>query len=117
MGIEENMRTPNCQFCKLLAQKLLKRGIRTELGLVKTNNKDAVRRYYRHAAILGNRQAQVFLAYYYASDLGPHCNRRLALAWFKRAARAGEELCSLVSSENNIGAEEQIRHFKMLISA
>lgn len=111
------MRITDCQFCKLLGQKLLERGIRAELGLIKTNEKDAARQYYRLAAILGNRQAQVFLAYYYASNLGPHCNRRLALAWFKRAAHAGEELCSLVSSENGIEAEKQIQQFKELISA
>ena len=109
------MKTIRCQFCKRLAQHLLECGIRAELGLIKTKDKDAPRRYYRQAAVLGNRQAQVFLAYYYAGDLGKGCNRRLALAWFKRAAYAGEKLCSLVSAENDSEAAAQIRQFETLI--
>ena len=113
---EENIKAVKCQFCKCLAQHLLECGIRAELGLIKAKDKDAPRRYYRQAAILGNHQAEVYLAYYYASDLGRDCNRRLALAWFKRAARAGEDLCSLVSAKSGLNVDEQIRQFKELIS-
>lgn len=108
------MKTIKCQFCKRLAQHLLECGIRAELDLIKTKDKDAPRRYYRQAAVLGNRQAQVFLAYYYAAN-SVHSNRRLAIAWFKRAARAGEELCTLVSPESILDVDKQIQRFKTLI--
>lgn len=105
-----------CKFYKILARMFFERGIQAELELIKTKKRDDARRYYRQAAVLGNRQAQVFLAYYYAADLGVHSNHRLAIAWFKRAAQAGEELCTLVSPESTLDVDEQIQRFKTLIS-
>lgn len=104
------------QTQKIIAQKLLEKGIEAELGIARTADLCAAKRFYRRAALLGNRQAKVFLAYYYATDPGSSSNRRLALAWFKRAAYSGEELCSLVSSSNELDPKLQIREFKRLIS-
>lgn len=101
---------------KILARKLLEKGIEAELGIAGTADLNAARRFYRRAALLGNRQAQVFLAYYYAMHLDYPFAHRLALAWFKRAAYSGEELCSLVSSSNGKEPKLLIREFKRLIS-
>lgn len=107
-------------FRRYLARQLLEKGIEAELGIVKDT--DAARRNYRRAAILGNRQAQVFLAYYYASNPCRRSNRRLALAWFRRAINAGEKLCELVSMSEDLDHDEknsvavQIKQFERLLS-
>lgn len=110
------MNTALEQIRKNIARKLLKKGIEAELGIAGRPDSGAAKRFYRRAALLGDRHAQVFLAYYYATDVNVPNNRRLAIAWFKRAARAGEELCSLVSTDSCLSTEEQIQRFKTLIS-
>lgn len=105
-------------FRRILARNLLEKGIKAEIGYFKTNGNDTAKRFYRRAAILGNRQAQVFLAYYYASEYyGLNINRRLSLAWFKRAAKSGDELCSLVSPVRGLDAKNQIQQFMGLLMA
>jgi len=105
-------------FSRILARRLLEKGIKTELGIVRTANANMAKRFYRRAAILGNRQAQVFLSYYYAAEFyNQNANRRLSLAWFKRAACSGDELCSLVSPEKAIDAKMQIQEFTALLTA
>ena len=110
------MKTQLKQIRTNIARKLLEKGIEAELGIAGTADLNAARRFYRRAALLGNRQAQVFLAYYYALYLDFPFARRLALAWFKRAAYSGEELCTLVVSSNEKDPKLLIREFKRLIS-
>lgn len=104
------------QTREIIARRLLEKGLEAELGLAGSADFNAAKSFYRRAALLGNRQAQVFLAYYYATDPSSPSSRRLALAWFKRAAYSGEELCSLVASSNEKNPKLQIREFKRLIS-
>ena len=110
------MKTQLKQIRTNIARKLLEKGIEAELGIAGTADLNAARRFYLRAALLGNRQAQVFLAYYYALYLDYPFAHRLALAWFKRAAYSGEELCSLVVSSNEKDPKLLIREFKRLIS-
>lgn len=100
-----------CPSNKRLARSLHECGIKAELGIIKGNHVSLPRHYFRLAAILGDHAAQFTLALNYAAGLDGHKNRRLAMAWFKRAAWAGEELCALVSPKQNSTPEEQIRLF------
>lgn len=101
--------------CKRLARNLLEHGVKTELGIIKGRRRDSAWRDYRCAAILGDTQAQFFLALNYAAGLDGHKSRRLAMAWFRRAVCAGEELCTLVSDKRDLLPEDLIRMFGKLI--
>ena len=98
-----------------LAKKLYECGIRAELGLIKRKQLDLDWLYLRLAAILGDREAQFSLAIRYAIGLDGRKNRRLSMAWFKRAALAGEELCALASPTQNSTPKEQIRCFEKML--
>lgn len=102
---------------RLRARKFLERGVRTELGMLTQNSYDAVWRDYRQAAILGDTQAQFFLAIHYAAGLDGHKNERLATAWFRRAALRKEKLCELVSRKPDEAPEELVRMFAELCEA
>jgi len=98
-----------------LAKKLYEFGIRAELGLIKRKQLDLDWLCFRTAAILGDREAQFSLAIRYATGLEGRKNRRLSMAWFKRAALAGEELCALASPTQNSTPEEQIQCFEKML--
>ena len=100
---------------KRRARNFLEHGVRTELGIVKQRRRDSAWRNYRCAAILGDTQAQFSLALSYASGLDGHKSGRLAMAWFKRAAWAGEGLCALVSRRQGDSPDELIWRFRNLI--
>ena len=100
---------------KLRARELLEHAIQTELGISDDNQFDTAFLNYRRAAMLGDHQAQFFLALHYAFRPCRRKNRRLALAWFKKAAYARETLCSLVSKREGASAEELIRLFGKLL--
>lgn len=100
---------------KLRARELLEHAIQNELDLSDRNQFGKAFLDYRRAAMLGDHQAQFFLALHYASGLCGHKNHRLALAWFKKAAYAGESLCTLVSQREGATAEELIRLFGKLL--
>lgn len=104
-------------FNQRLARRLLDRGVKAELGIARAKCQDAAWQDYRRAAVLGDRQAQFFLAIHYAAGWDGHKNLRLALAWFKRAALAGEELCTLVSPQRDVPPKELVRLFKDLLSS
>ena len=106
----------NHQSGSRLAKRLYECGIKAELGILKGKPFALPWHYFRLAAILGNTQAQFTLALNYAAGLDGRKNRTLALAWFKRAARAGEELCALVSPKPDSTPEEQIRLFAEALS-
>ena len=100
---------------KCRARKFLERGLRTELGIIKQRRRDSTWRDYRCAAILGDTQAQFSLALNYAVGLDGHKNHRLAMAWFRRAVCAGEELCALLSDERDPLSEDLIHMFGKLL--
>ena len=97
-----------------LARSLYEYGIKAELGIVKGKRLDLDWHYFRLAAILGDREAQFTLALKYATGMEGRKNRRLSMAWFKRAALAGEELCKLVSSKQNSTPQELIQLFEKI---
>ena len=99
-----------------LARRLYECGIKAELGILKGERHVSPWHYFRLAAILGDPAAQFTLALNYAAGLDGRKNNRLAMAWFKRAAWAGEELCALLSSKQNSTPEEQIRLFEETVN-
>jgi len=100
---------------KRIARSLLERGVRAELGIGKHAKSDNALQMFRRAAILGDRQAQFFLAIQYAAMPNERGKQRLAAAWFKKAAWAGEELCELISQGQNATPEAQTRLFRELL--
>lgn len=70
---------------------------------------------YRRAAILGSRKAQFYLAINYAMGVGHPANRRLARAWFRCAANAGEELCELPVTQGAQSLKRQNDAFSELL--
>lgn len=94
--------------------RLFTRGVVRE-GLGSPSDSDGALEDYRRAAVLGNRQAQYFLALWYAAGQNNRKNHRLAMAWFRRAAYAGEELCALVVPGMPSSPEDQIVAFKTLL--
>lgn len=101
---------------KSSARKLFEKGVELE-GLGENRDLGAALVSYRRAAILGDSKAQVFLALYYAAGQNHRKNHRLALAWFKRAAFAGEELCEMAVHRGENSIERQINSFRALLKA
>lgn len=81
-----------------------------EFGSKVPNLKSAVLAY-RQAAKAGNSTAQYFLALAYLMGDGVKKNRRVAVAWFRRAVEGGEDLCNFLSTRQDLSKEALIAEF------
>lgn len=98
------------------AMEMFEKGVMLE-GLGEQPNLQEALRCYRQSAMLGNSKAQFFLALFYAVGQNGSKNHRLALAWFKRAAYANEELCEMAVGQQAQTIENQIKSFEALLNS
>lgn len=95
--------------------KLMEKGLIAEFVGNKRSKRESVK-MYRRAAVRGDTKAQFMLALAYAVGLGARKNHRMAMAWFKRAAKSGEELCELAVLCGEQSVARQIRSFERLLN-
>lgn len=100
---------------KTKANRLFESAARLEFDPCDTAIEAKRRKLYRRAAIAGSTKAQFSLALDYAYGRNHHKDHRLALAWFRRAAQAGEELCSLLVKRGENSVARQIAAFRTLL--
>lgn len=98
-----------------MIMSLMDKGLTAEFVGTKQGRQKSVR-MYRCAAVRGDSKAQFMLALAYASGLGIRKNHRMAMAWFKRAAQSGEELCELAVSLGEQSIMHQVHGFKRLLN-
>ena len=98
-----------------MIMSLVDKGLIAEFSVTKQSRRKSVK-IYRRAAVRGDSKAQFMLALAYAVGHGVRKNHRMAMAWFKRAAESGEELCELTVFRGEQSVVRQIRGFEHLLN-